>query len=114
MLKRSMRQVILSLCCVMVLGWLAASPAQAEAPVDVVVFTQAHCPPCLAAMDYFEKQGIAYRYFDIEASAKARNVFERLDGRGTPLILVNGKRLQAFSPERFDALYRQAEADRSR
>lgn len=82
--------------------------AQPKANPDVYLFSQPACPGCVAAKTYFKKQGIIFHEFDITQSSKARETFEKLGGQGTPFILVAGKRLQAFSPERFDSLMEKA------
>lgn len=90
-------------------GWLAG-PAWAETPSKpVALFTQTFCPSCLAAKRFFEREGVEYREFDIETSPVAREYFEKLGGRGTPFLVVNGQRLQGFDEERFRALYRRGE-----
>jgi glutaredoxin len=64
---------------------------------DIVLFSQPYCPGCEAAKHHFVEQQIPYREFDISESDAARETFERLGGRGTPFLLINGKRLQGFS-----------------
>ncbi len=69
---------------------------------DVVVFTIDHCPDCLHAKQYLGERNIDYREFNIEQSAKAKEVFERLGGRGVPFLLIDGARMHGFRPERFE------------
>lgn len=64
---------------------------------QVVLFSQPFCPGCEAAKVYFQRRGIRYTEFDITSSSEAMATFERLDGRGTPLLLIGGRRLHGFS-----------------
>ncbi|MFE8070982.1 glutaredoxin domain-containing protein [Marinobacteraceae bacterium S3BR75-40.1] len=93
------------------IAWLAlimataAGAAEPQAKPTVVLFSQSSCPPCLAAKDYLEQASIDYQEYDIDESAKARSVFERLGGRGTPLLVVGRKVMHGFSRERFETLW---------
>ena len=85
------------------LGLAANVPAEpGKTGPDVVVFTIDHCPDCLHAKQYLAERRIDYREFNIERSAKAKEVFERLGGRGVPFLLIDGERMQGFQPERFE------------
>jgi hypothetical protein len=42
---------------------------------------------------------------DIEKNRMARKEFDRLSGRGVPLILVGGSRMSGFSADLFMKLY---------
>lgn len=68
-----------------------------QAAAQVALFSQPFCPGCEAAKDYFHTNDIPYVEFDITASARARDTFERLGGRGTPLLLIDGQRVHGFS-----------------
>ncbi|MDF0751563.1 glutaredoxin family protein [Marinobacter sp. 71-i] len=70
-------------------------PDRAVPPV--ALFSQPFCPGCEAAKDYFHTNDIPYVEFDIVASTQARTTFERLGGRGTPLLLIDGHRVHGFS-----------------
>lgn len=69
---------------------------------DIVLFSQPYCPGCEAARHHFTEQQIPYREFDISESDAARETFERLGGRGTPFLLIEGKRMQGFSIPLFE------------
>jgi len=97
-----------------VLFWgisIAAEAGQKSAGQPAVyIFTQDFCPACLGAEAWFRQQGIRFAEFNIEHNARARSVFERLGGRGTPLILVGGQPMTGFDPDVFRRLMRQARA----
>lgn len=68
-----------------------------QAVPQVALFSQPFCPGCEAAKDYFHTNDIPYIEFNITASTQARVTFERLGGRGTPLLLIDGQRVHGFS-----------------
>jgi len=71
----------------------------------VVMYSAQWCGVCKRAARYFRDQGIAFREKDIDQSPQARREFERLGGRGVPLILVGRRKLAGFSPASFEQLY---------
>lgn len=88
-------------------GARAASAAAASQP-EVVMYATDWCPYCRQARQHFARQGIAYREIDIEKSAAGRAEYDRLGGRGVPLVLVGSQRMQGFRAESFDRLLRSA------
>lgn len=85
----------------------SARVAAASQP-EVIMYATDWCPYCRQAREHFARQGIAYREVDIEKSAAGRAEYDRLGGRGVPLILVGSQRLQGFRAESFDRLLRSA------
>ena len=85
-----------------------AASAAAASQREVVMYATDWCPYCRQARHHFARQGIAYREIDIEKSAAGRAEYDRLGGRGVPLILVGSQRMQGFRAESFDRLLRSA------
>jgi glutaredoxin len=73
----------------------------------VVMYSAQWCGVCKTARRYFQEHKIRYTEKDIERSKRARQEFERLGGRGVPLILVGRKRLSGFSAASFEKVYRR-------
>ena len=70
----------------------------------VTMYATSWCGVCQRARRYFAEKGIAYTEIDVEKSAAGRREFERLGGRGVPLIVADGKVMRGFSPEGFERL----------
>ena len=77
----------------------AAPPSQHE----VVMYATAECPYCAKARAYFQAHGVAFREIDIDASAQAHQEWLDKGGRGTPLIYVDGQRIEGFVAAKLDA-----------
>jgi glutaredoxin len=75
--------------------------------LSVVIYTTPSCAHCRRAKAFLRGRGIGFREMDIAGSARARKEFERLGGRGVPLLLIGDKRLDGFSERRFLALYNE-------
>ncbi len=97
--KQLVRAGLLLLLSVAVTGGMAQADGRAPArsASKVALFSQPFCPGCEAAKQYFGESDVAFVEFDISASAKARDAFKRLGGRGTPFLLIDGKRVHGFS-----------------
>lgn len=57
-----------------------------------------------------QQNGIAFTEFNIQASPKARKQFDRLGGRGVPLITIGDEQLNGFTPKGFDQLLKRAKS----
>lgn len=70
----------------------------------VVMYSTSHCPACVAAKQYLAQKGVNFQEIDVEKSADGRAAFEKLGGRGVPLIMVGEKRMDGFSAQALDAI----------
>jgi glutaredoxin len=73
----------------------------------VVLYSASWCTVCEQAKRWFRQNDIAFREYDIEKSDKGRRDYKKLNGRGVPIILVDGDRLNGFNPQSFMQLYQQ-------
>ncbi len=85
-------------------GEPVAAKRQAKAK-SVVMFSAEWCGYCRKARRYFQANRVAFRERDIDKDPAARREYERLGGRGLPLILVGDRRMSGFSEDGFRGLY---------
>jgi len=95
---------------------LESAPAKVARKMPrVVMYSTRWCGYCKQARAYFKQNGIRFSEHDIERSSSARSAYDRLGGRGVPLILVGEQQMSGFSAKRFRQLYdRQASHSTSR
>jgi len=86
----------------------APAPSAAAARAEVKMYSTDWCGYCRQAREYFTRNGIRYTEVDIEKSAAARSEYERLGGRGVPVILVGAQRMNGFSEPSMSALLKSA------
>lgn len=73
---------------------------------QVVMYATSWCPYCQQARNYFRRQGIPYIEHDIEKDAAARRDYNAFGGRSVPVIFVGKRRMNGFSVEGFNRIYR--------
>lgn len=73
---------------------------------QVVMYSASWCGYCNKARSYFNSHGVAFSEYDIETSAKGQQDYARLGAHGVPVILVGNQRLNGFSAEAFESIYK--------
>ncbi|MEN8204989.1 MAG: glutaredoxin domain-containing protein [Pseudomonadota bacterium] len=70
---------------------------------EVVMYGVPDCGYCRQARRYFTGHGIDFVEYNINRSSRRMKEFRRLGGRGTPLILIDGKKIHGFKPQAIKA-----------
>lgn len=79
--------------------------AQAGAPSVTQLYTATWCGYCRKAKAYLGERGIAYQEVDIDTPDGAQAYVQAGGGRGVPLLLWKGQRVQGFSRGAYDSLF---------
>ena len=88
-------------------GMFFPTPVPAlRSDATVIMYGAQWCGYCAKARAFFQSKGVAFREYDIEQSAEARQQFEALGGRGVPLIVINQKLIRGFDQRRIIAALR--------
>jgi Glutaredoxin and related proteins len=66
----------------------------------VVLYATTWCGYCKKARELFKANNIEYFEYDVEKSSEGREQFDRLGGKGVPLIVIDGKVLKGYDPEK--------------
>jgi glutaredoxin len=74
---------------------------------EVVLYSTQRCGFCRKARAHFAARGIAYTEYDVETTEKGWRDYNRMNGRGVPIILIGGERMNGFSASLFDQMYEQ-------
>ncbi len=80
-------------------------PVKKSVNKAVTMYATSWCGYCKKARAYFQQNNIAFTEYDIETNAQARKAYDKLGGRGVPVILIGKKRLNGFSEKGFQSLY---------
>ena len=71
----------------------------------VIMYSTSWCAYCKKARAYFDQNNIAYVECDIEKDKKAKREYDRLGGKGVPVILIDKTKMTGFSVAGFNRLY---------
>jgi glutaredoxin len=77
----------------------------AAAPGGIVLYTAAWCGYCKKAKAYLASKGIDYQEFDIDTEQGMISYAQAGGGKGIPLLLYGGQRIQGFSTAAYEALF---------
>jgi mycoredoxin len=71
---------------------------------QVIIYGTAWCGYCAQTRKLLDSNGISFYEYDIEKSSEGRAQYQSLGGKGTPLLLINGKVVMGYNPARILAL----------
>ncbi|WP_457672995.1 glutaredoxin family protein [Thiolapillus sp.] len=74
----------------------------------ITLYSTAGCAHCRQLKAWLKRHHLAFREFDIQRNARAFREFQRLGGRGVPLLLVGEQRIQGFDAKKLPARLRKA------
>lgn len=83
----------------------AREEKRAAASRKVILYSTTWCGYCTRARNFFRKNNIPFTEYDVEKSARGKRDYQKLNGRGVPIILVGKRRLNGFNKSSFLALY---------
>jgi len=83
---------------------LGSGPSALDSGAGVVMYSTDWCGYCKKARAYFRANNITFTDHDIEKDSSAKREYDRLGGRGVPLILVGDKQMNGFSIGGFERL----------
>ena len=81
--------------------------ANLQHSANVVIYTTQNCGYCKQARSYFKRKNIAFTEYDIEKDMAARKRHQQMGASGVPVIFVGNKRMNGFSEQGFEKIYRQ-------
>jgi glutaredoxin len=91
-----------------VTGMPSAGAKGMETRPAIKMYVTEWCTYCKQARAYLSRQGIRHTELDVEKSAAARDEYQRLQGRGVPVILVGTQRMNGYSEDRLAQMLKAA------
>jgi mycoredoxin len=80
----------------------AATVGATAHAVDVVMYATKECPYCAKTRQYLTEKGVKWDERDIDVSPEAAAEFKAKGGVGTPLVLINGDKVEGFDKAKLD------------
>lgn len=72
----------------------------------ITLYTTSRCPNCNRLKQWLTQHKLRFQAFDIERNRRAQKEFQRLGGRGVPVMLVDGQRVDGFDPRRLARVFK--------
>ncbi len=66
----------------------------------VILYATSWCGYCEKARVLLNENNIEFHEYDIEKSPEGREQYQRLGGKGVPVLLINGEVLKGYDPSR--------------
>ena len=67
---------------------------------DTILYSTSWCPYCIKVKHFLKKANIPFTEYDIEKSARAYEQYERLSGRGVPVLKIgNNHVIEGYNRE---------------
>ena len=64
----------------------------------IILYSTSWCGYCQHIKQLMDKNSISYTEYDIESSALGRKQYRQINGRGVPVMLINGEILRGYKP----------------
>jgi glutaredoxin len=65
---------------------------------QVILYATEWCGYCKKARELLAKHNISYYEYDIEKSSEGRVQYDRLGGKGVPMLLIDGEVIKGYNP----------------
>ena len=65
-------------------------------PPKILMLGSETCQYCKVARDFFTKNELPYTERNIDEDEEARRIFDLMNGRGTPLLIINGQIIHGY------------------
>lgn len=69
-------------------------------PGEVVLYATSWCRYCKKTRDLLRDHNITFTEYDIEKSQRGAREFKALNGRGIPLVLIDGELVRGYDPDK--------------
>ncbi len=63
----------------------------------VAILTTSYCPYCTRATNFLRQNGIRFTEYDIHDKGKGEALYEKLDGRGVPVLIINNTVIHGYN-----------------
>ncbi len=73
----------------------------------VVLYATTWCGYCQKTRELLGRNNVEYIEYDIEKSLKGKHDFDKLNGRGIPLLIVNGHIVRGYNPQKIIQLVKE-------
>lgn len=77
-------------------------------PPRITLYSSSGCSHCRQLKQWLQQHQIKFMEFDVQRNQRAFKDFQRLGGRGVPLLVVGERKIQGFNPKQLFSQLRKA------
>jgi mycoredoxin len=90
--------------------WYTLTPTPDYSHGKVLLYATDWCPYCEKTRTLLQQRQISYQEVNIERSAEAQAQYQRLAGKGVPVLLIAGEVVRGYNEQRISAALDQWQA----
>jgi len=90
--------------------WYTLAPPPDYSHGKVLLYATDWCPYCEKTRALLQQRQIAYQEVNIETSTEAQAQYQRLAGKGVPVLLISGEVVRGYNEKRITAALDQWQA----
>jgi glutaredoxin len=72
--------------------------------MNIKVYWRKHCQLCKDVFNYLDRKAVLYEKIDVTYDQSLFNEMHRLGGFATPFIVIDGKTISYFEPQKMDQI----------
>jgi mycoredoxin len=100
-MSRQLKFLITGIAIILAMEWRAIfyylSPPPDFSQGKVTLYATDWCPYCEKTRALLEKKHIPYKEYNIETSEEGREQYQRLAGKGVPVLLIAGEVMRGYN-----------------
>ncbi|HCU85294.1 MAG TPA: glutaredoxin family protein [Methylophilus sp.] len=90
--------------------WYSLTPTPDYSHGKVLLYATDWCPYCEKTRALLQQRQISYQEVNIERSAEAQAQYQRLAGKGVPVLLIAGEVVRGYNEQRISTALDQWQA----
>ncbi|WP_444904322.1 glutaredoxin family protein [Microbulbifer sp. DLAB2-AF] len=79
-------------------------------PGEVILYATEWCGYCQKSRELMREHNIPFYEYDIEKSQQGRSQYNRLGGKGVPVLLINGEVIHGYNAKKILSAYSKAQS----
>ncbi len=77
-------------------------------PPRITLYSSSGCSHCRQIKQWLQQHQIKFMEFDVQRNQRAFKDFQRLGGKGVPLLVIGERQIQGFNPKQLTSQLRKA------
>lgn len=75
-------------------------------PPRITLYSTSRCPHCRQVKQWLQQHKLRFQEFDVERNQRAFKEFQRVGGRGVPVLMVGQQKIDGFNRKRLEQVFK--------